>query len=78
VGILGISFEGDPEVQACEHYPGARVRWIDFDAGKPPQFAFSGFPEGGQVTLSKNTIIVSCRRCSGPRVFSSPTGQRLR
>lgn len=53
----------DADVVHCIHCS-PRIWWIENDAGKPPQFAYSGLPERGQIVLSKNTIEVVCRSCA--------------
>jgi hypothetical protein len=57
----------DVEIEHCQHCS-PRVWWVEFDPGKPPQFAYTGFPKDGQCILSKNRWIVLCRSCVMPGV----------
>lgn len=52
------------DVLHCQHC-NPSFHWVVYKPGEPPQFAYTGFPENGQVTLSRNKVIVLCRACSG-------------
>jgi hypothetical protein len=52
------------EVEHCQHCA-PQVWWVVNEAGKPPQFAWKGFPKDGQIVLSKKRCLVLCGKCSG-------------
>ena len=55
----------DVEVEYCQHCS-PRVWWIEKDAGKAPQFAYTGFPKDGQCVMSGKKWVVLCRHCANP------------
>lgn len=63
------------QVEGCSHAK-ARVWWIDYEPGKPPCLAYSGFSEAGTMLLSKKKVIVLCRKCS--QMSEVPTVNGLR
>lgn len=65
--ITGIT----PDVEHCLHCK-PMLWWLENQPGKPPQFAFKGFPASGQVVLSKARVIVLCSQCSMPDDLPSP------
>lgn len=62
--ITGTSANGtSANMVHCQHV-NPKLWWIEFSPGKPPQYAYTGFPHDGQVVLSKDKVIVLCRRCA--------------
>lgn len=54
--------EKSTDVEHCSHCAPV-FWWVQNQEGKPPQFAFRGFPTRGQVILSKAKVIVVCEAC---------------
>lgn len=63
------------KVQQCPHVTVRTFAWIENLPGKPPSFVYDGFPEGGLVVLSKNEIVVVCKRCRGNYLLVQPRAE---
>lgn len=59
MGITGVL-----KVTQCSHVTVKTFAWIENLPGKPPSFVYEGFPGAGLVALSKNEIVVLCKRCA--------------
>ena len=62
MGKLGI-IERHTEVVHCQHC-NPKVLWAVNTEGEPPHLMYKGFPPMGQIILSKNTVVVTCDKCS--------------
>lgn len=51
------------DVLHCQHCKPS-VTWVVYKPGEAPQFAYTGFPADGQIVLSKQKIILMCKRCT--------------
>lgn len=64
VNSVDTVYVADVMMERCPHCPSARVWWVSYEVGRPPEFIYEGFPAKGLVILSKETVVVWCEKCS--------------